>query len=136
MNEKKINNSVSSCSSTQLDENSVLSMSSLDEDLNKRKHKYCSLPPQSLVSTAPIASTTEMMSLYHRFTKAPQTCQQRNLFEIAIKTIGLLQRNRSLQLRLRQLQMETRHFVDSVMSNPENAKLRPNDNLKALTTKN
>lgn len=80
--------------------------------------------PQISSSTEPIASTTEMMSLYQRFTKTPQTCQQRNLFEIAMKTIVLLRRNRLLQQRLHQLKMETRHFVDSVMSNPENAKLR------------
>lgn len=80
--------------------------------------------PKISSSTDPIASTTEMMSLYQRFARTPQTCQQRNLFEIAMKTIVLLRRNRLLQQRLQQLQMETRHFVDSVMSNPENAKLR------------
>lgn len=84
--------------------------------------------PQISSSTEPIASTTEMMSLYQRFAKTPQTCQQRNLFDIAMKTIILLRRNRLLQQRLQQLQMETRHFVDSVMSNPENAKLRQSSN--------
>lgn len=108
-----------------VDENSVLSMSSVDEDLTGKQHHFdSSLPPQSLMSTAPTASITEIMSLYHRFSKTPKTCQQRNLFEIAMRTIILLQRNRSLQIRLHQLQMETRHFVNSVMSNPENAKHR------------
>lgn len=41
-----------------------------------------------------------------------------------MKTIKLLQKNRSLQERLDQLQMETAEFVNSVMANPENAKIR------------
>lgn len=98
-------------------------MSSASEDVSSDMD--CPLAePKISSSTEPIASTTEIMSLYHRFAKIPQTFQQRNLFEIAMKTIVLLRRNRLLQQRLHQLQMETRHFVDSVMSNPENAKLR------------
>lgn len=50
--------------------------------------------------------------------------QRRGLIEIAMKTVKLLQKNRSLQQRLEQLQSETRQFVDSVMANPENAELR------------
>lgn len=100
-------------------------MSSATEDLEEQHHLQskqmdCSLPPQSLVSAAPIASPTEIMALYRRFIKTPRTCQQRNLFEIAMKTIVLLRKNRMLQIRLQQLRMETRRFVDSVMSNPEN----------------
>lgn len=77
----------------------------------------CSLAePKLSSSTEPIASTTEMMSLYQQFAKTPQTCQQRNLFEIAMKTIVLMRRNRLLQQRLQQLKMETRHFVNSVMN--------------------
>lgn len=101
-------------------------MSSTSADTQVSSAMECPLAePQISSSTEPIASTTEMMSLYRqRFAKTPQTCQQRNLFEIAMKTIVLLRRNRLLQQRLQQFQMETRHFVDSVMSNPENAKLR------------
>lgn len=50
--------------------------------------------------------------------------------EIAMKTIILLQKNRSLHARLHQLKLETRDFVDSVMANPENAKLRQTVNRK------
>lgn len=50
--------------------------------------------------------------------------QQSGLFEIAMKTVKLLQKNRSLQARLEQLQVETQEFVESVMANPENAELR------------
>lgn len=67
--------------------------------------------------------------LYHRLRRtSPQlvttTCRRRDLIEIAVRTINLLQRNRTLNARLQQLRMETRQFVDSVMSNPENAELR------------
>lgn len=49
---------------------------------------------------------------------------RRDLCEIALITIELLKRNRSLQARLQQLKMETRQFVASVMSNPENERFR------------
>lgn len=65
------------------------------------------------------------MLLYHRLTLPPpphsSPAQQRTLVEIAIKTIDLLRRNQRLHERLERLQMETRHFVNDVMSNPENA---------------
>lgn len=65
--------------------------------------------------------------------------QRRGLIEIAMKTIKLLQRNRTLQERLEELQAETRQFVDSVMSNPENAEFRKeilsnNDDVKKAIT--
>lgn len=49
---------------------------------------------------------------------------RQDLMEIAMKTIILLQKNRTLHARLNQLKLETKQFVNSVMSNPENAKLR------------
>lgn len=67
---------------------------------------------------------------------------RQDLMEIAMKTIILLQKNRSLHARLHQLKLETRAFVDSVMSNPENAKLRQTMNqsndqpTKVLAVKN
>lgn len=68
------------------------------------------------------------MSLYHRFPRMPlrpvNPFYQKDLIDIAMKTIILLQKNRSLHAKLHQLKLETRAFVDSVMSNPENAKLR------------
>lgn len=45
-----------------------------------------------------------------------------------MKTIMLLRKNRSLHARLNQLKMETKAFVQDVMSNPENAKLRQTTN--------
>lgn len=46
------------------------------------------------------------------------------LLSIAIKTIKLVQRNKLLQKRLTQLQLETSEFIASVMANPENRQFR------------
>lgn len=62
------------------------------------------------------------LTTHHR--ALPRRPQHRGLLEIAIKTVKLLQKNRTLQARLDQLQKETRQFVDSVMANPENCDLR------------
>lgn len=82
--------------------------------------------PSSVSSTSDGALPLQVALLRHRPRSASQfaTAQRRGLIEIAMKTVKLLQRNRTLQTRLEQLQAETRQFVDSVMSNPENAALR------------
>ncbi|KAH8247039.1 hypothetical protein KR032_008192, partial [Drosophila birchii] len=46
------------------------------------------------------------------------------LLSIAIKTINLVQRNKLLQKRLTQLQLETSEFIASVLANPENRQFR------------
>lgn len=46
------------------------------------------------------------------------------LFDIALKTVKLIRRNQELQMRLAQLQEETKAFIESVMANPENEPLR------------
>ncbi|XP_020810878.1 suppressor protein SRP40 [Drosophila serrata] len=46
------------------------------------------------------------------------------LLSIAIKTIKLVQRNKLLQKRLTQLQLETSEFIASVLANPENRQFR------------
>ncbi|XP_034140103.1 cell wall integrity and stress response component 1 [Drosophila guanche] len=56
-----------------------------------------------------------------------QHCQHQNsdgLLSIAIKTIKLVQRNKLLQKRLAQLQLETSEFIASVLANPENRQYR------------
>lgn len=87
-----------------------------------------SLPQKPFAPYSPVSSTTGAITLYRRFMKASprpvNPLYQQDLMEIAMKTIILLQRNRSLHARLNQLKLETRAFVQSVMSNPENAKLR------------
>lgn len=102
---------------------------------------------------SPVSSTTGAFALYRRLSKAsPRQLTpfyRQDLMEIAMKTIILLQRNRLLHARLNQLKVDTRAFVDSVMANPENAKLRQTMNqsndsskstdhpaLKVLGTKN
>lgn len=131
--------------SSESNENSVSSTLSFNEDQENNNcrlqfynlHKN-PLAPISLVSSTPGA-------LYRHSSKTPlrsvNPYYQRDLIEIAMKTIMLLQKNRSLHARLHQLKLETRAFVNSVMSNPENAKLRRtlssiNESAKELTTTN
>lgn len=90
-----------------------------------------SLPPASpvlMAASAPTSTCTDKMLLLHRLTLPPpphsSQSQQRTLIDIAFKTIELLKRNRLLHERLERLQMETSQFVNSVMSNPENASLK------------
>ncbi|EDW15218.1 putative uncharacterized protein DDB_G0280071 [Drosophila mojavensis] len=61
--------------------------------------------------------------------KPPNPQQQyhahnQGLLSIAIKTIKLVQRNKLLQKRLAQLQLETSEFIASVLANPENRHFR------------
>jgi len=53
------------------------------------------------------------------------------LLSIAIKTIKLVQRNKLLQKRLAQLQLETSEFIASVLANPENRQFREKISPKA-----
>lgn len=48
----------------------------------------------------------------------------KGLLDIAVKTVKLIKRNQQLQRKLAQLQFETKEFIESVMSNPENHALR------------
>lgn len=90
--------------------------------------RNASIPRISSTPHSPVSSTTGTLALYRRLTKtAPRHVNpfyRQDLMDIAMKTIILLQKNRSLHARLHQLKLETRAFVNSVMSNPENAKLR------------
>lgn len=53
-----------------------------------------------------------------------QTTHNEGLLSIALKTIKLVQRNKLLQKRLAQLQLETSEFIASVLANPENRHFR------------
>lgn len=46
------------------------------------------------------------------------------LLEITMKTAELMRQNQQLNKELKQLKKETQDFVQSVLSNPENAKLK------------
>lgn len=129
------NNSKFSClfsSSSESNDISVSSTMSSNEDSDRENMRFHSInyltPRKPLAPYSPVSSTTGAITLYRRLLKAsPRPVNpfyQQNLMEIAMKTIILLQRNRTLHARLNQLKLETRAFVNSVMSNPENAKLR------------
>jgi hypothetical protein len=55
--------------------------------------------------------------------------RREGLLDITVRTVALIRRNHQLQIRLAALQAETKEFVRSVMSNPENQeiKLEPNE---------
>ncbi|CAO1406417.1 unnamed protein product [Diamesa tonsa] len=46
------------------------------------------------------------------------------LIDITVKTITLFKKNKELQMKLSELQSDTRNFIDSVIKNPENQLLK------------
>lgn len=63
--------------------------------------------------------------LHHNHQNVPHHPHNtKGLFDIALKTVKLIRRNQELQMRLAQLQEETKAFIESVMANPENESLR------------
>lgn len=63
--------------------------------------------------------------LHHNHQNVPHHPNNtKGLFDIALKTVKLIRRNQELQMRLAQLQEETKAFIESVMANPENESLR------------
>lgn len=46
------------------------------------------------------------------------------LIDITVKTITLFKKNKELQMKLSELQSDTRNFIDSVIKNPENQQLK------------
>lgn len=63
--------------------------------------------------------------LHHNHQSVPHHPNNtKGLFDIALKTVKLIRRNQELQMRLAQLQEETKAFIESVMANPENESLR------------
>lgn len=103
-------------------------MSSSNEDSDSENMVKFPISRIPFAPYSPVSSTTDALALYRRLSKAsPRQLSpfyRQDLMEIAMKTIILLQKNRSLHARLHQLKLETSAFVDSVMANPENAKLR------------
>ncbi|XP_068153472.1 putative uncharacterized protein DDB_G0277255 [Drosophila tropicalis] len=76
------------------------------------------------VTPAPRSMVKSFQQHHHQPNFQPQVQQPQNaegLLSIAIKTIKLVQRNRLLQKRLAQLQLETSEFIASVLANPENS---------------
>lgn len=84
----------------------------------------CEISLSSLPSS-PVSSTTDFLAYNRCFANTTNLPHyRRDLYEIALSTINLVKKNRSLQARLTQLKMETLQFVDSVMQNPENKMFR------------
>lgn len=46
------------------------------------------------------------------------------LIDFTVKTITLFKKNKELQMKLLELQSDTRSFIDSVIKNPENQQLK------------
>lgn len=44
----------------------------------------------------------------------------RHMFELAIATFRLARRNKEVQIKLRELQADTRNLLKSILDNPEN----------------
>lgn len=54
----------------------------------------------------------------------------KHLFDIAISTFKLVKKNQEFQLKLRELQTDTKNFITSIMENPENQSIK--DQFKVL----
>lgn len=59
-----------------------------------------------------------------RYLRTAELLRRSGLLDITIKTAELIRRNHQLQRELMTLEAETRAFVKSVLSNPENKRLR------------
>jgi hypothetical protein len=46
------------------------------------------------------------------------------LFDLTISTVQLVRKNQELQMKIFELQSDTRKFIDSIMTNPENHLLK------------
>lgn len=48
----------------------------------------------------------------------------RHLLEIAVSTFRLARKNKEFQMKLSELQMDTRNFLKSILENPENKEIK------------
>lgn len=83
----------------------------------------------SMSSTYSVFSSSRSYQPHHQLHHNHQNIPHhpnntKGLFDIALKTVKLVRRNQELQMRLAQLQEETKAFIASVMANPENEPLR------------
>lgn len=83
----------------------------------------------SMSSTYSVFSSSRSYQPHHQLHHNHQNIPHhpnntKGLFDIALKTVKLIRRNQELQMRLAQLQEETKAFIASVMANPENESLR------------
>ncbi|KAL7038565.1 hypothetical protein ACKWTF_009607 [Chironomus riparius] len=78
------------------------------------------------------SSTTHLDDMVKKITSTMKisNANTRHLFDVAVSTFKLIKKNQEFQMRLRELQMETKNFVDSIMENPENQSIK--EQLKLL----
>ncbi|XP_058447367.1 uncharacterized protein LOC131427840 isoform X2 [Malaya genurostris] len=100
---------------------SSLSISDFDDDGFREENSVSSM--YTVISSSRLYQPHHQ--LHHNHQNVPHHPNNtKGLFDIALKTVKLIRRNQELQIRLSQLQAETKAFIESVMANPENEPLR------------
>ncbi|XP_058823393.1 uncharacterized protein LOC131684483 [Topomyia yanbarensis] len=100
---------------------SSLSISDFDDDGFREENSVSSM--YTVISSSRLYQPHHQ--LHHNHQNVPHHPNNtKGLFDIALKTVKLIRRNQELQIRLSQLQAETKAFIESVMANPENETLR------------
>ena len=87
--------------------------------LNSSSDSGCNVSRDDLAESARMKYLDDMIEKITPTMKI-SNADTKNLFDIALTTFKLVKRNQEIQMRIRELQMETKSFVDSVMENPEN----------------
>lgn len=107
-------------------------ISSSDADCNVQnilcKHDYTI----SIDDTNVTSSTTHLDDMVKKITSTMKisNANTRQLFDMAVSTFKLIKKNQEFQIKLRELQMDTKNFIDSIMENPENQLIK--EQLKLL----
>jgi uncharacterized membrane protein YpjA len=72
------------------------------------------------------SSTTHLDDMVKKITSTMKisNANTRHLFDIAMTTFKLIKKNQEFQIKLRELQMDTKNFIDSIMENPENQSIK------------
>ncbi|XP_070500098.1 uncharacterized protein Cipc [Chironomus tepperi] len=78
------------------------------------------------------SSTTHLDDMVKKITSTMKICKPntRHLFDVAMSTFKIIKKNQEFQIKLRELQMDTKNFIDSIMENPENQSIK--EQLKLL----
>ncbi|XP_045611018.1 uncharacterized protein Cipc isoform X2 [Procambarus clarkii] len=105
-----------------------LSDSSSDSEQDEIAKRMCLgsrvLPDTDTETTTSIKESCA--SRRRRFMRTAEALRQSGLLDITMKTAELLRKNQKLQREIENLQKETRSFVLSVLSNPENRHILDN----------
>lgn len=93
------------------------------EEISKRARVERSPSPDS---DADSKSKESYTSRRKRFLRTAEALRQSGLLDITMKTADLLRKNQQLQREIEDLQRQTKKFVLSVLSNPENSHILEN----------